>query len=104
MLEQIDDQVKAERLQRVQALAVEHGLRRSQRYLGKVVSVLVEDVNPRNPHTQVMGRTRQGRQVYFDGTLNTLRKGWYCNVRITEARTWSLIGRLVQANIQDHGP
>lgn len=89
---QIDDETKANRLQRVQQLAARHGLERSQRYLGRVVEVLVEDANPRNPN-QVMGRTRQGRQVYFDGKLDDL-EGKFVQVLITEARTWSLMGQL----------
>jgi len=90
---QVPEEVKAERLQRVQKLAAEHGLERSQRYMGRVVEVLVEDINPRN-HNQVMGRTRQGRQVYFDGKLEELR-GELVDVLVTEARTWSLSGELV---------
>jgi tRNA-2-methylthio-N6-dimethylallyladenosine synthase len=89
---QVDEDIKAERLQRVQQLAVKHGQERSQRYVGRLVEVLVEDANPRNP-SQVMGRTRQGRQVYFDGDLSRLR-GELVHVNITEARTWSLIGEL----------
>ena len=92
--DQIPEDVKSERLQRVQALATKHGLERSQRYLDKVVEVLVEEKNPRNAN-QVFGRTRQGRQVYFDGDLNEL-KGEYVKVRVTEARTWSLVGELHQ--------
>jgi tRNA-2-methylthio-N6-dimethylallyladenosine synthase len=52
----------------------------------------VEDANPRNPK-QCMGRTRQGRQVFFDGNLDKLR-GEFIEVKITEARTWSLMGKL----------
>lgn len=87
---QIEDYIKAERLQRVQQLAMKHGLERSERYFGRIVEVLVEDTNPRDP-TQVMGRTRQGRQVYFNGDLSQLR-GELVDVKITEARTWSLMG------------
>ena len=93
--DQIPDHVKAERLQRVQQLANQHGLERSQRYLDRTVEVLVEDANPRNPN-QVMGRTRQGRQVYFDGNLSDL-KASFVKVHITEARTWSLLGKLVSS-------
>jgi tRNA-2-methylthio-N6-dimethylallyladenosine synthase len=87
---QIPEDVKSDRLQRVQVLAAKHGLERSERYVGRTVPVLVEDRNPKNPN-QVMGRTRQGRQAYFDGDLEQL-KGKLVNVRITEARTWSLMG------------
>jgi tRNA-2-methylthio-N6-dimethylallyladenosine synthase len=62
--------------------------------LNRVVEVLVEDGNPKNP-AQVMGRVRQGRQVYFDGDLDELR-GQLVNVRITEAGSWSLMGELEQ--------
>lgn len=92
---QIPEEVKSERLQRVQALAAKHALERSQRYLDRIEEVLVEDSNPRNPTQQVMGRTRQGRQVYFDGELAIL-KGRLVDVRITEARTWSLMGEKVE--------
>jgi tRNA-2-methylthio-N6-dimethylallyladenosine synthase len=92
--DQVPEDVKSDRLQRVQKLATQHGLERSERYFDRVVEVLVEDGNPRSA-SQVMGRTRQGRQVYFDGDLESLR-GELVNVRITEARTWSLMGKLEQ--------
>jgi tRNA-2-methylthio-N6-dimethylallyladenosine synthase len=91
--DQVPEEVKSERLQRVQVLAAEHGLERSMRYLHREVEVLVEDRNPKNAN-QVMGRTRQGRQVYFDGDCENL-KGEFVNVLITEARTWSLSGEMV---------
>jgi tRNA-2-methylthio-N6-dimethylallyladenosine synthase len=90
----VPENVKAERLQRVQQLATQHGLERSMRYVGRTVEVLVEDANPRNAQQQVMGRTRQGRQVYFDGCLDELR-GEFVQVHITKARPWSLMGELV---------
>jgi len=87
---QVPEAVKSDRLRRVQELAARHGLERSQRYLGRTEEVLVEDGNPRNAE-QVMGRTRQGRQVFFDGDVDRLR-GKLVDVLITEARTWSLMG------------
>lgn len=96
--DQIDDATKADRLRRVQELATKHGKERSDRYLNRTMEVLVEDKNPRNPE-QVMGRTRQGRQVYFDGNLHLL-EGKFVNVRITHARTWSLVGELIESPSQ----
>lgn len=90
---QVPDIVKAERLQIVQRLAAQHGMERSQRYMGRIVEVLVEDRNPRNGD-QVMGRTRQNRQVFFDRNIEIL-KGKLVNVKIIEARTWSLLGEVV---------
>ena len=114
--DQVPENVKKDRLYRVQELAARHGLERSQRYLGRTVEVMVEDKNPRNPN-QVVGRTRQGRQgtydrrafhsksiivdliwlrflkVYFDGDIAQL-EGEFIDVTITEARTWSLMGMM----------
>ncbi len=90
---QISEEVKKERLQQVQRLATQHAMERSQRYLNTQVEILVEDINPKNPN-QIMGRTRQGRQVYCPGTYSEL-KGQLLSVRITEARPWSLIGTII---------
>mmetsp|Transcript_20377 Transcript_20377/g.23623 ORF Transcript_20377/g.23623 Transcript_20377/m.23623 type:complete len:266 (+) Transcript_20377:825-1622(+) len=89
---QVPEDVKAERLQKVQRLAIKHGLERSERYLGRVVEVLVEDRNPKNIQ-QVVGRTRQNRQVFFDGDIDEYMSK-LVNVRIIEARPWSLTGEL----------
>mmetsp|Transcript_2328 Transcript_2328/g.4873 ORF Transcript_2328/g.4873 Transcript_2328/m.4873 type:complete len:292 (+) Transcript_2328:346-1221(+) len=89
---QVPPDVQSDRLQRVQALAAKHALERSERYVGRVVDVLVEDRNPKN-RNEVMGRTRQGRQVFFEGDVDEL-KGEEVMVEIVEARTWSLVGKI----------
>ena len=91
--DQVPEDVKADRLQQVQRLAAEHAMERSERYVGRTVPVLVEDRNPRNAD-QVMGRTRQSRQVFFDGDIDEL-KGKVVDVKIVEARTWSLVAEPV---------
>ncbi len=90
---QIPPDVQSDRLQRVQALAAKHALERSQRYIGTSVEVLVEDRNPKNGK-EVMGRTRQGRQVFFEGDIDVLR-GELVMVEVVEGRTWSLVGKAV---------
>ena len=87
--------IKMNRLQQVQSLAQKHAMIRSERYLYRIVEVLIEDINPKNPTQQIMGRTRQGRQVYMNGNLNQYQLGTLQNVNITQARTWSLIGEIV---------
>lgn len=91
---QIPADIQSERLQRVQALAAKHALERSERYVGSIVEVLVEDRNPKNK-AECMGRTRQGRQVFFKGDIEVL-KGRLVNVKVIEARTWSLGGELLE--------
>lgn len=93
--DQIPDDVKSERLKIVQRLAAEHAKERSGRYAGRTVPVLVEDRNPKDLD-QVMGRTRQGRQVFFDGDVEESR-GRTVDVLVTEGRTWSLMGERVAA-------
>jgi tRNA-2-methylthio-N6-dimethylallyladenosine synthase len=56
------------------------------------VEVLAEDRNPKNGE-EVMGRTRQGRQVFFPGNVNQL-KGELVMVEVLEAQTWSLTGKI----------
>lgn len=90
---QIPLEVQSDRLQRVQALAAKHALERSERYVGSTVEVLVEDRNPKNG-AECMGRTRQGRQVFFEGEIGEL-KGQLVDVEVLEARTWSLVGKRV---------
>jgi len=46
--DQIPDDVKSERLQKLQRLSIQHATERSERYLGEVVEVLVEQTNPKN--------------------------------------------------------
>jgi len=93
--DQVPEDVKAERLQIVQRLAAQHGMERSERYLGQIVDVLVEDRNKKQNLTPgVMGRTRQNRQVFFDGNIDELQ-GRTVSVEIIEARPWSLMGKMV---------
>jgi tRNA-2-methylthio-N6-dimethylallyladenosine synthase len=89
---QVSEEIKQERLQIVQRLAVQHATERSYRYKNTVVEVLVEERNPKNMN-QVMGRTRQGRLVFFDGNIQDLL-GALVNVEITETRPWSLSGKM----------
>jgi tRNA-2-methylthio-N6-dimethylallyladenosine synthase len=90
---QISEEVKSDRLQRLNHLVARKAESRSQRYLGRIEEVLVENENPKNP-TQVMGRTRGNRLTFFPGNLNEL-KGQLVKVKITEIRAFSLTGERV---------
>ena len=87
---QIAEDVKADRLQRLNHLVAQTAELRSQRYLGRTEAVLVEDQNPKDP-TQVMGRTRSNRLTFFPGEIQQL-KGQIVPVRITQVRPFSLTG------------
>lgn len=91
---QISDEVKADRLQRLNDLVKKKAAERSQRYMGRIEEILVEDCNPKNP-TEVMGRTRGNRLTFFKGDINSLR-GKIVAVKITEVRPFSLTAQMLQ--------
>ncbi|HIK09998.1 MAG TPA: tRNA (N6-isopentenyl adenosine(37)-C2)-methylthiotransferase MiaB [Oscillatoriaceae cyanobacterium M33_DOE_052] len=90
---QLSEDVKADRLQRLNHLVATTAAARSQRYLHRVEEVLVEDQNPKNP-AQVMGRTRSNRLTFCDGDINQL-KGELVRVKITDVRAFSLTGERI---------
>ena len=90
---QLSEEVKSDRLQRLNHLVNTKAAERSQRYLGRIEEVLVEDQNTKDP-TQVMGRTRGNRLTFFPGDINQL-KGQLVPVKITEVRAFSLTGQPV---------
>ncbi|WP_026735404.1 tRNA (N6-isopentenyl adenosine(37)-C2)-methylthiotransferase MiaB [Fischerella sp. PCC 9605] len=92
--EQISEEVKSDRLQRLNHLVAIKAAERSQRYMGRIEEVLVEDQNPKDK-TQVMGRTRTNRLTFFTGDITEL-KGKLVKVKITEVRAFSLTGEPVE--------
>ena len=89
---QLSEAVKSDRLQRLNHLVAIKAQERSQRYLGRIEEVLVEDQNPKDL-TQVMGRTRGNRLTFFSGSIEQL-KGQIVPVKITEVRAFSLTGQV----------
>lgn len=94
---QLSEEVKSDRLQRLNHLVATKAAERSQRYLGRVEEVLVEDQNPKDP-TQVMGRTRGNRLTFFAGDIEQL-KGKIIPVQITTVRAFSLTGEAVATSL-----
>jgi tRNA-2-methylthio-N6-dimethylallyladenosine synthase len=90
---QLSEDVKVDRLQRINRLVTQQATDRSARYAGRIEEVLVEEQNLKN-ETQVMGRTRGNRLTFFQGDIAEL-KGKVVPVRITEVRSFSLTGERV---------
>ena len=84
---QLSEEVKQDRLQRINKLNLQHAAERRAR-------ILVEERNVKIP-TQVMGRTTHGYIVYFDGDIDLLR-GKLVNVKIHTCATYSLTGSFVE--------
>ncbi|MFH7028173.1 MAG: tRNA (N6-isopentenyl adenosine(37)-C2)-methylthiotransferase MiaB [Heteroscytonema crispum UTEX LB 1556] len=91
---QLSEEVKSDRLQRLNHLVNIKAAERSQRYDGRIEEVLVEDQNPKDK-TQVMGRTGGNRLTFFKGDINEL-KGKLVKVKITEVRAFSLTGESIE--------
>ncbi|QIR38294.1 tRNA (N6-isopentenyl adenosine(37)-C2)-methylthiotransferase MiaB [Tolypothrix sp. PCC 7910] len=91
---QLSEEVKSDRLQRLNHLVGIKAAERSQRYFGRIEEVLVEDQNPKDP-TQVMGRTGGNRLTFFTGDIKEL-KGQLVKVKITEVRAFSLTGEPIE--------
>lgn len=90
---QLSEEIKLDRLQRINHLVSQTAIERSGRYLDRVESVLVEERNTKNPD-QVLGRTRGNRLTFFNGDIEELR-GHLVPVKITEARAFSLTGDML---------
>jgi tRNA-2-methylthio-N6-dimethylallyladenosine synthase len=90
---QVADDVKKERLQRINVLNWKHAEERRARMMGRTVEVLVEERNVQKP-TQVMGRTTQGYIVYCDGDIDELR-GTLVDVKIDQCQRYYLAGIMV---------
>ena len=93
---QISEEVKKERLKEINELVETTSRKRNERYLYNIESVLIEGLNPKNS-SQVMGRTRTNRLTFVeipnDGEFK-FSLGDEINVKINEARAFSLTGEL----------
>jgi tRNA-2-methylthio-N6-dimethylallyladenosine synthase len=91
---QLSEEVKSDRLQRLNHLVSQQAQVRSARYAGRIEEILVEEQNTKDP-TQVMGRTRGNRLTFFPGDIDRLR-GQVVKIKITEIRPFSLTGEVVR--------
>ncbi len=89
--EQLEDEVRHNRLERMISLQQEISLKSNQADVGNVFEVLVEQGVTRKG--QPMGRTMGGKMVAIDGSLDVL-PGQLVRVIIGRATQSTLIGRL----------
>lgn len=90
--DQVEDVIKAERLQRLNEKVTEGSHRNTRRQVGSVQEVLVEGPSSRDAAI-LTGRTRGNRVCYFPGGPEWI--GRLVQVRITEARSFTLRGELL---------
>lgn len=90
---QIDYQTKRRRITELITLQNEITKELSEEYIGNVYEVLIEDVNKKYKNA-VCGRTESGRLVSCVGDPSLI--GTFQNILITEARSASLFGKIVE--------
>lgn len=90
---QIPEEVKHERFNRLVELVDEISGEKNSAYEGKIEEVLVEGPSKRNPDT-LSGRTDGFKLVNFKGNPDLI--GGFAKVKIVEGKTFSLEGELLQ--------
>lgn len=90
----IPEEVKIERLQRMIDLQNELSLESNRRDIGHTFEVLVEGFSRRS-REQLCGRTQQNKMVVFPRTEG-IKAGDFVSVRITEASSATLLGEIVK--------
>jgi tRNA-2-methylthio-N6-dimethylallyladenosine synthase len=93
MNDNVPMEVKKERLQRLNALVNEMSAEAMKKYHGQTVEVLVEGESKNNPDV-LAGYTRKNKLVNFRGPKSAIGK--IVSVKITDAKTWSLNGEMVE--------
>jgi tRNA-2-methylthio-N6-dimethylallyladenosine synthase len=94
MEDNVPHAVKRQRLARLNQLVNELSNQSNQPFRGHVVEVLVEGESKNNPDV-LAGYTRKSKLVNFKGPKSVIGK--IVQVRITDAKTWSLDGELMES-------
>ncbi len=91
---QIPEEIKIERLRKLNSLVEIKAKERNVRYKERVEEVLAENINPKDKQ-QLMGRTRTNRLTFFpkvDNQGNSYKPGDLVKVRVKDIRAFSLSG------------
>lgn len=88
----IDNDVKKERLAILNKKVKESSKISNEKYLGKILEVLVEEHKSENASNILTGRTRNNKVVHFAGDEKLI--GTLVDVKMTEALDWCLKGEI----------
>ena len=86
--------ISAERMERLRRVIERTSLKGNESRIGHDEEVIVEGQSKRNSE-MLTGRTRHNRLVHFPAQRK-IRPGSYAQVRVTEARTFNLVGELLE--------
>jgi tRNA-2-methylthio-N6-dimethylallyladenosine synthase len=96
-VDDVPEEVKKQRLYRLNALVNKQSAESMKNYKDKVVKVLVEGESKKNPNV-LAGYTEKNKLVNFKGPKSSIGK--IVKVKITEAKTWSLDGIMVENMVE----
>ena len=86
--------ISAERMERLRRVIERTSLKGNEARIGHDEEVIVEGQSKRDSE-MLTGRTRHNRLVHFPAQ-EKIRPGSYAQVRVTEARTFNLVGELLE--------
>ena len=92
MENQIPEDIKHERFNRLVEVVNEGVFKSNKEYEGRIVEILVEGES-KNDSSKLMGRTRTGKLVNFEGSKDLIGK--LINVKIVTAQKFSLVGEVI---------
>lgn len=92
MKDQIPDQVKKDRLNRLMKIQNQISYENNKKLLGKKLEVLV-DGESKNNENMLSGRTRTNKLVIFPGNKDL--KGELVNIRIDDVQSFNLYGKII---------
>src|SRR5699024_6553221 len=95
--DEIPMEVKKERLYRLNELVNQQSAESMAAYEGKTVKVLVEGESKKD-ETVLSGYTEKNKVVNFKGPKSIIGK--IVDVKITDAKTWSLDGELIENTVE----
>lgn len=92
MEDQVEEEIKRSRLERLMKVQDNITARKNSELVGSTLEVLVEGLSKGNAE-RLSGRSRTNKLINFEGPEKLIGK--LVNVKIVQARTWSLLGQVV---------
>ncbi len=89
----IPEDIKTERLARLNNKVKENCLKSNKKYIGKKLEVLIEGFENHKGKNIITGRTRNNKLVHIP--CDTDRTGDFLEVKITNCKTWYLNGEII---------
>ncbi len=93
---QISQKLKSERLIRLQHLLKEQQFQFNKRFIGKIVSILIEKTGKHGD--QLVGRTPHLQSVFFENVRKLSKIGEFVDVKINSTKVGNLSGELIESS------